>query len=371
MDQATCEHYLRLLHSEQVPTALFARLLKGYGSLRALHAVQRSTLVAIGLTEAQVDELQGAGGQGGTTGQIEAAMEWSGKKEHHLLCYESASYPALLREIDAPPPLLFVRGRPAALSARMLSIVGSRKASVYGRHNARWIAERLARVGLHISSGLASGIDTEAHEGALQGAGKTIAVMGTGIDRIYPRRNGALAERIADNGALVSEFPLGVPPYAGNFPRRNRIISGLAEGTLVVEGHIKSGSLITARLAMEQNRDVFALPGPIGSGGSRGCHQLIKQGAKLVEDAGDVLEEYGLSEVETGGGAQRPRGESMSPAEASGNARVLGAIDRQGCTLESILARGGLEIQALNAQLIELEAAGLIHREGGRYFKNP
>lgn len=371
MDQATCEHYLRLLHSEQVSTALFARLLKEFGSMQALVAVESSTLEAIGVAKAQIDALRSAGGNGGAARNVEVAMEWSSKRGHHLLCYESASYPALLREIDAPPPLLFLRGCPADLSARMVAIVGSRKASIYGRRNARWIAERLAGVGLHISSGLANGIDTEAHEGALEGAGKTIAVMGTGIDRIYPRRNRALAERIADNGALLSEFPLGVPPYASNFPRRNRIISGLAEGTVVVEGHIKSGSLITARLAMEQNRDVFALPGPIGNSSSRGCHQLIKQGAKLVEEPQDILDELGVSEVAANGGAQGQLSGDMKPGEARKKARVLEAIDWQGCTLESILARGSLELQELNAELIELEAAGLIHTEGGRYYKNP
>lgn len=367
MDGETCLYYLSLLHDTRVPTPVFSRLLQEFGSVAAIRSQPESALQKLGFDEEQVGILQNPLGESAGEPQVEAALAWSNQSDCHLLCYESAQYPELLRQIDVAPPLLFLRGEVSTLHRRQLAIVGSRSASLYGKRNAYWIARELGQAGLVIDSGLARGIDTQAHEGALSAGGKTIAVIGTGIDRIYPARNKSLAARIADNGAVVSEFPLGTAPYASNFPRRNRIISGLSEGTLVAEGNIKSGSLITARLAMEQNRDVFALPGAVGSSGSRGCHQLIKQGAKLVEGPEDILEELGLSAVHdavpsSNASRNKRRGDSRTT-------RVLRAVDTEGCLFQSIQSECQLPLQELNMELIKLEADGLIQLQGGRYFR--
>lgn len=372
MDPAICRYYLRLIHSKKIPIPDFSRLLREFGSVRALRAQSESALQNLGLSDGQVEFLLSSTGTSKGMQQVDAAQEWSNSRDKHLLCFESELYPSLLREIDSAPPLLFVLGSPEVLNERLFSVVGSRSASIYGKRNAYWIAREIGKAGVGIASGLASGIDTKAHEGALDGGGRTIAVVGTGIDQVYPARNAALVERIVVSGALVSEFPLGTPPYPGNFPRRNRIISGLAEGTLVVEGNIKSGSMITARLAMEQNRDVFAMPGPIGSIGSRGCHHLIKQGAKLVEEPGDILEELGFRRASPERGKEEKASQKEGTyIEGSREASVMKAIGRQGSLFEAIQNECKLEMQELNTELIRLEAAGLIQQQGGRYFRYP
>lgn len=222
---------------------------------------------------------------------IEQALNWVQQPCHHIITLDDEAYPALLREIADPPILLYVRGDISLLNTPQLAVVGSRHASRQGLQIAQDFSQYLSGVGLAITSGLAHGIDAAAHRGGLQGIGKTLAVIGTGIDRIYPAANQALAREIAEQGAIVSEYPLQTRPLAQNFPRRNRIISGMAVGCLVVEAALKSGSLITARQAMEQGREVFAIPGSINNSLAKGCHQLIKQGAKLVETAQDILEE--------------------------------------------------------------------------------
>jgi DNA processing protein len=222
---------------------------------------------------------------------IEQALSWVEQPQHHIITLNDEAYPRLLREIADPPILLYVRGDVGLLNTPQLAVVGSRHASRQGLQIAQDFSQYLSGVGLAITSGLAHGIDAAAHRGGLQGIGKTLAVIGTGIDRIYPSANQALAREVADQGAIVSEYPLQTRPLAQNFPRRNRIISGMSVGCLVVEAALKSGSLITARQAMEQGREVFAIPGSINNSLAKGCHQLIKQGAKLVETAQDILEE--------------------------------------------------------------------------------
>ena len=298
------------------------------------------------------------------------ALEWASKERNYLVCYESEHYPSLLREIDSAPPILFVKGSLSGLTGRHFALVGSRRATIYGKRNAYWVAQELSKAGLQICSGLASGIDSRAHEGALDSGKKTIAVMGTGIDSVYPSGNKKLAQRIVENGALVSEFPMGTPPYPSNFPRRNRIISGLAIGSLVVEENIKSGSLITARLAMEQNRDVFAIPGPVASPQSRGCHLLIKQGAKLIEEPADILEELGVVQrCASTTSDEICAGKPSIKSNAVSEFVALKAIDHQGCLFQAIQGECELSTPALNAELIQLEAARLIRQEGGRYFR--
>ncbi len=224
---------------------------------------------------------------------VQAALEWAQQPDCHLLTLDDADYPARLAEAGSAPLILFARGKRELLARPMLAMVGSRHASEEGMHTAHSFAAELAGRGLTIVSGLAQGIDTATHRGALTGKGSTIAVTGTGIDRVFPADNHALARDIAAQGLVLSEFPLGTKPESANFPRRNRIIAGLSSGCLVVEASVRSGSLITARLALEAGREVMAIPGSIHSAQARGCHKLIKEGAKLVETVEDVLVEIG------------------------------------------------------------------------------
>lgn len=370
MDTNTCLYYLHLISSKKIPIPIISQLFKEYGSSNAIIELPSSTLEGLGFSKPQIETLQSSVTKRDSQRNSYEVLEWAESDRNHLICYESEHYPSLLREIDSSPPLLFVKGSIEALNERYFAIVGSRKATIYGKKNAYWMAQELSKAGLLICSGMASGVDSKAHEGALDSGVKTIAVMGTGIDRVYPSINKNLAQRIVENGALISEFPLNTPPYPSNFPRRNRIISGLASGTLVIEASLKSGSLITARLAMEQNRDVFALPGPIANPQSRGCHALIKQGAKLVEEPLDVLQELDITEhrsnttqMQLGNPKPRKFYDPVTELEA------YKVIDHQGCLFQSIQAECDLDIQQLNGQLIELEAAGLIRQEGGRYFR--
>ena len=223
--------------------------------------------------------------------EIKHELDWLEKSDNDILTLDDPLYPPQLKQISDPPILLFVKGNPNALLLPQLAVVGSRNASQSGLNNAHAFCFDLAKRGLVITSGLAAGIDTQAHQGAIDAKGQTIAVMGTGINTIYPKKNQTLAKTIPDQGAVISEFPFNTPPNAHNFPRRNRVIAGLSLGTLVIEAAQKSGTLITARLSMENNRPVMAIPGSIHNPLAKGCHQLIKQGAQLVESAQDILQE--------------------------------------------------------------------------------
>lgn len=282
--------------------------------------------------------------------QAELSAAWCARPGNHLLTLADAAYPRALLEIPDPPILLYVKGRLALLEAPAVAVVGSRNATTQGIRNAEQFSETLSRAGLTVSSGLAAGIDAAAHQGALRGSGSTVAVIGTGADIVYPARNRDLAHLIAEGGCIVSEYPLGMPAVASNFPRRNRIISGLAKGVLVIEAAAQSGSLITARLAAEQGRDVFAIPGSIHSPLSKGCHQLIKQGAKLVESAQDILEELQYS----------PPPAVAAPAQADNADGLLAWLGYDPLHTDLLASRSGLDIASLNAQLLELELAGKI-----------
>ena len=224
---------------------------------------------------------------------LESDIKWLGESQHHLITCNDKVFPYMLKQVSDAPVVLFVNGRPEYLQAPQFGIVGSRNPDYGGKQIARKFSSLLIQLGFTITSGLALGIDKEAHLGALGANGKTIAVLGNGLDVYYPKRHRELAEKIAAEGALVSEFPTGVKPLACNFPRRNRIISGMSSGILVVEATLRSGSLITARYALEQNREVFAIPGPINNPLFKGCHELIKGGAKLVENIQDIIDELG------------------------------------------------------------------------------
>lgn len=302
-------------------------------------------------------------------------------------------YPQALLNIEDPPLLLYRLGQlnhkhdqpkttekhhdfaPEYESSEAfhgIAIVGSRNPTPQGQAHARQFARSLAGAGLTVVSGLALGVDGAAHEGALEGAGPgqlaTVAVVGTGLDRVYPRGHRDLAHRIAQHGQLISEYPLGTPPLAPNFPRRNRIISGLTRGTLVVEAAVKSGSLITARMALEQGKDVFAIPGSIHSTQSRGCHALIQQGAKLVESAQDILEELGWPGVSSVGAAPAPAG--GAPEQPDPDDTVV--LDRLGfdpVSLDALVARTGLNAADLQARLLTLELDGQVARLPGGLFQ--
>ncbi len=295
---------------------------------------------------------------------IDAALAWAQAADNHILTLADERYPPALLDTADPPTLLYVKGDPSALSLMSLAIVGSRNATPQGLDNAAAFARTLASDGLCIVSGLALGIDAAAHEGALAGNGRTVAVIGTGADRLYPARNKALAQRIVDNGAIVSEFPLGTPAAAHNFPRRNRIISGLSRGVLVVEAAPGSGSLITARMANEQGREVFAIPGSIHSPLSKGCHQLIREGAKLVETAQDILEEQAFSPPSRTSKSSR---QAPNRPEESGCA-LLDAMGFDPVTIDTLADRSGLTAETLYAMLLDMELEGRVSRlPGGRF----
>lgn len=288
---------------------------------------------------------------------VARTFEWLEQPGNRLLALGDADYPARLLELSDPPTVLYAKGRTDLLRAPALAIVGSRNATAQGLANAETFARAFSDHGLTVVSGLAIGIDAAAHAGGLAGASSSVAVVGTGLDLVYPARNRDLAHRLAAEGALVSEFPLGTPARAENFPRRNRILSGLSLGVLVVEAAIQSGSLITARLAGEQGRDVFAIPGSIHSPLSKGCHRLIKEGAKLVESAQDVLEELGIAV-------------SCAAAPAAGrNAHpLLVHLGFDPVDAGTLAARSGLTAQEVTAALLELELAGEVTSlPGGRY----
>ncbi|MFT3790357.1 MAG: DNA-processing protein DprA [Rudaea sp.] len=315
------------------------------------------------------------------TARLDADEAWLARPGHHLLTCDGEDFPILLREIGSAPAALFVVGDPALLWTPQIAIVGARSASAAGLANARAFAKAFALTGNTVTSGLAEGIDGAAHAAALDAGGKTVAVLGTGIDLVYPRRHAELAARIAADGALVSEFPPGVPGHPTHFPRRNRIISGLSLGTLVVEASLKSGSLTTARYAAEQGREVFALPGSIHSPLVRGCHKLIREGAKLVETAQEVLEELrGVGAVLAEGLRERLATMDADAGNLDATARdahagdpdyatLMKALDHVPAALDELAARTGLPTAALSSMLLVLELDGLVSAANGRYSR--
>lgn len=307
--------------------------------------------------------------------QMRADIRWAQDNQIHLLDVDNDNYPALLREIRRPPPLLYVKGNPGVLSLPQIAIIGSRSPSATGRATATDFASNLAASGFAITSGLALGIDVAAHQGALRAGGKTIAVMGTGIDQIYPTRHQQIATDIINSGgALISEFPLGTHPQPGNFPQRNRVISGISCGVLVVEAAVKSGSLITARYALQQNREVFAIPGSIHNPLSRGCHALIKDGATLVESAQDVVGELkGLlslkwQEVDF----DRPVHQANINEELATHndeATVLAQLGYEPTNLDVLVERTGLAVGDVMACLLTMELRGVVANMGFGYMR--
>ena len=294
------------------------------------------------------------------TEQIASALAWASEERQHIVTLADPEYPQSLLETADPPVILYVRGRCDLLSQPGLAVVGSRHPTTQGEKDAQRFAAALAEAGLVITSGLALGIDAAAHRGALSVGGATVAVIGTGCDRVYPARNQALAQAIDREGAIVSEFPLGTSAVAHNFPRRNRLISGLSRGVLVVEAAIESGSLITARLAGEQGREVFAIPGSIHSPQSKGCHQLIKQGAKLVESVDDVLEELRGLGVDTGSVRDDPGVADTVGEDNPELAHLLAMMGFDPIGLDELVARSGFAAEQVVVMLLHLELDGKV-----------
>jgi DNA processing protein len=351
--------WLRLLRTPGIGRDTARRLLASCGSPEAVLAASPATLREL-LGPAQASALRVE--PEAQAGHLATTLAWlDADPNHHVLTLGDPQYPALLLQTADPPLLLYAQGRLELLGAPALAVVGSRNPSAQGLDNARAFAAHLSRAGLTIVSGMALGIDGAAHEGGLAGRGSTVAVVGTGLDRIYPSRHRALAHRIAAQGLLVSEFELGMPALPENFPMRNRLIAGLSRGTLVVEAALPSGSLITARQALEAGRDVFAIPGSIHSPQSRGCHALIKQGAKLVDSAEDILGELNWA---VGGGMPAAAG----PVAEKHTDVLLDALGHDPVTLDALLARTGESAATLNARLLELELDGRVARlPGGLY----
>ena len=286
-----------------------------------------------------------------------------------LIPLSHPDYPELLKQIADPPPLLYVRGRLALLNKPQLAMVGSRKPSAQGRENAFCFAGELSRAGFVVTSGLALGIDTESHRGALASGGDSIAVLGTGVDRVYPARNRLLHEELIEGGAIISEFPLGTEPRRNLFPQRNRIISGMSLGVLVVEAALKSGSLITARCALEQNREVFAIPGSIHNPASCGCHWLIQQGAVLVQGAREVMGPL-QGWLPTGLGDQLREVGHQVPMYSQQEQSLLDWLGYDPATIDQLQQRSGWPIAELNAHLVGLEIKGAVVNQGGNYQRH-
>ena len=369
MDALTAS--LALLRLEGLGPARYSQLVDRFGSAEA--ALQQSpetiSRTLPDRARAQLLEFQRCGEQGELGQWALAERERCAEQCIYLLHSDDENYPTLLHEIHRPPPVLYVAGDLANLALPQVAMVGARRATRAGLDNAEAFARDLAAAGFAITSGLALGVDAAAHRGALQAEGKTIAVLGTGVDRYYPPRNLALAEQIlAGGGTIISEMPLGTAPEPGNFPRRNRIISGMSLGVLLVEAAVRSGSLITARLALEQNREVFAIPGSIHNPMARGCHRMIREGATLVETSGDIVEQLGglLAGCEKQPGlfvgvAAQP---ALLPPEQQIIVRALGGDPR---SIEQLARDTGGEAGDLMASLLQLELEGLVEQLPGGY----
>lgn len=354
-------HWLALYRAPGIGARTYARLLEAFGSPADVLGAGVAELSASGLPAEVADYLRAPDWPG-----VDADLRWLAQARRAVLTIRDARYPPPLLEIADPPPLLFVEGDVDVLRSTQIAVVGSRSPTAGGVDLARDFSATLAARGFTITSGLALGVDAASHRGALACAGVTIAVTGTGLDRVYPRQHEQLAARIAERGALVSEFPTGTPVLRENFPRRNRIISGLSVGVLVVEAARTSGSLITARHAMEQGREVFAIPGSVHNPLARGCHALIREGAKLVEGVEDIVEELTPIDAPAASPATPSAPSSLSVEQQ----RLLDAIGYEPVTIDTLVGRCGLTANAVSSILLILELEGHVSSQpGGRYAR--
>jgi DNA processing protein len=351
------ESWLRLSLIPGLGDQSLRKLLVAFGGPQQILAASHAALIKV--VPAAIAAAISNGGAAAEN--LDAVSRWLEGPANHVVTLADSFYPQALLQTPDPPPLIYVKGRAELLNHDALAIVGSRSASPQGIANAESFARALSAAGLTIVSGLALGIDAAAHRGGLAGAASSIAVVGTGLDIVYPARNRDLAHQLAEQGAIISEFPLGMPALGANFPRRNRLICGLARGCLVVEAALQSGSLITARLANEQGKEVFAIPGSIHSPLSKGCHLLIKQGAKLAESAQDIMEELRLP--------SRTPLPAAPPFPDDPQAQAL--LDQLGfdpCDIDALCARSGLQCDAVSSLLTQLEIEGRVAAlPGGLY----
>lgn len=398
---APVQDWLQLLHITGLSAGIRQHLLAVLGTPAAILEATETVLVSLGL-EAELAARIRASNDANSEASLrtQQALNWQAQKQdRHLILASDSGYPPLLRQIDDPPPLLYVQGNPVALLRPMIAIVGSRNCSQYGLTMASQLAADLAHMGLVVCSGLAYGIDASAHRAAVRVGKTTVAVLGNGLNSIYPKSHGALANSIIEGpqqfaGALVSELPLDAGPHANHFPRRNRIISGMSLGVCVVEAVLRSGSLITARLALEQNRDVFAVPGSVNNTRSRGCHQLIRDGAVLVESASDIVShleslataQHGLLQLESvmlqRGDVQQQREGVMLPRKSVQQQRdnvqstqceitekLLALLSDDPMSLDVLQTRARCSIAELTEALLLLELDQRAINQGGRWAK--
>ena len=377
MEREDLAAWLRLTLTDGVGNDSARRLLAAFGLPQAIFEQSSAALQQV-VTPAQASALREV--PAALADLLAATLQWLDGQDDNgrrrVVALGDAEYPGGLLSIEDPPLVLYLLGAPLPpdTAGRSIAIVGSRNPTPQGEGNAQQFARALSSAGLTVVSGLALGVDGAAHRGALEGAAAgqlaTIAVVGTGLDRVYPKRHLSLAHAIARQGVLVSEYPIGTPPLAQNFPRRNRLIAGLSCGTLVVEAALQSGSLITARMAVEQGKEVFAIPGSIHATQSRGCHALIRQGAKLVESAQDVLEELRLEAPSVATNLIAPHADPQRAAgQNDAQTRLLQQLGFDPVSLDALIARTGTDAATLQAWLLELELAGRVARLPGGLFQ--
>lgn len=374
MTSPTLLQTLQLCHLPELTPGRLGRWLQCLGGVHGLLTADDSRLLAAGASPTLIEQIRRIAAGMDPDLALHPTLRWAELPHQHLVGFDDDAYPLRLKGIPSPPPLLYVKGDLAPLCAAQLAIVGARAASPAGRRFAFNYAQALAQAGLVITSGLASGIDAQGHLGAMAGDGITVGVLGTGVDRVYPRTHRQLAERIIDRGGtLVSELPLGTPPRASHFPQRNRIISGMSLGVLVVEAALDSGSLITARCALDQGREVFAVPGPPDHLLSRGCHELIRQGAMLVDSPALLL-----TDLITLASRQKIDWLPALPGSGAGSQillfglndterQVYAALSHEPQTIDGLLVTTGLTLPELNVTLSALELRGHIGQLGARF----
>ena len=363
----SAKYWLALHRLPQVGPVKANQLLEQFGDPSAIFCADIQILRGM-LRAESIQVLQDFRQQGESSwlGQeVAADLTWLEQNQAQIISLSDPRYPPLLKQLHQPPIILYVQGQVEMLSQIQLAMVGSRRPTISGKENAYQFAKDLAQMGFVITSGLALGVDALCHQGALAGGGSTIAVMGSGLDHIYPRQHNHLAAEIIEQGVLVSEFPLRVAPQARNFPRRNRIISGLSVGTLVVEAAVKSGSLITAKYALEQNREIFAIPGSINNPMAKGCHSLIRQGAKLIESAQHIVEELELLVTQPEQGTL-PLFENNIELEED-EKLIIGCIGSDPTSIDQISARSGKDSGDVASVMLLLELKGLVVNEDGCY----
>lgn len=370
--------WLTIINAPSIGGASLISVIESLGGAAAMVAASARDLTRHGLPQAAADAITRP-----DQAAIEKGLRWLSQPGHHLLCWDNDDYPALLRRINGPPAALFVDGDPGCLWQPQIAVIGSRNPTAGGLDHARDFASTLARQGMTITSGLAGGIDTAAHTAAMDAGAMTIAVNGTGLDVVYPASSQQVAERIRSQGAMISELPLGSPPKRQHFPSRNRIISGLSLAVLVIEAGLNSGTLITARKAAEQGRDVFALPGSLHNPMAKGCHRLIREGARLVETTADIMQELGPIAAELqmeirqrlGLTADGPNETEVQPARHKNKllddadySAVWGVLGYDPKPVDTIIEQSGLSAREVSSMLLMMELKGMVKKHANGCF---